>query len=101
MDHIGADVMTSLPLDFGSSGQSYVATDETPLPDIDVRFTVSAQRVIDRCKHSIQTSHEPDLTGHMTRAFWDTPECSVAKLMSEDGMLSDEFVSCLELMLGT
>jgi hypothetical protein len=102
MDHIGAEMMASLPLDLGSIGRSFMATDEIPLADIDVRFTVSAIRVIERCQKTLESSPDclPDLTEHLTRAFWDTPECSVAKLMVEDGILSDEFINCLEVLLG-
>jgi len=102
MDHIGEMMSAFVPPADVTSGYVQHTLAEIPLPDIDVPITPAAQRVIDRCAWYVETSYDDslDLADHFARAFWDVPECSVAKMMNDDGVLSNQFISCLETLLG-
>ena len=102
MDHIGELMTVGLPPSLAPSDFTAARFDDLPLPNIDVPLTSTAQSVIDRCLVLVNTSRDPrlNLTDHLTRAFWDTPECTVARLMTEDGILNDELVQSIEVMLG-
>ena len=102
MDQVGSEVITEFRPDLVSDACLAPPVDEIPLADIDVPCTASAQRVIERCRTYVECTSalESDLTDHLARAFWNTPECTVAKLMNEDGVLSAEFIASLEAMLG-
>lgn len=102
MDQVGSEAIPEFRPDLDLEHRVSTPTAEIPLADIDVPFTASAQRVIERCRTYVECATDLgcDLTDHLARAFWNTPECTVAKLMNEDGVLSAEFIASLEAMLG-
>ena len=102
MDHIGDMLSASMPPSAASSGHPNQQFGDLPLSNIDVPLTATAHRLIERCAWYVQTSFDDrlDLIDHFFCAVRETPECTVAKLLNEDGILPAEFISSLEMMLG-
>jgi ATP-dependent Clp protease ATP-binding subunit ClpA len=102
MDLFG-DIMTaSMPPNAAPTGHTQRPLGDLPLPNIDVPLTPAAQRLIDRCSWHVQTSFDDslDLIDHFVCAARETPECTVSKLMNEEGILPVEFINAIEQMLG-
>jgi ATP-dependent Clp protease ATP-binding subunit ClpA len=88
MDHFGEDTLAGIPPNMVSAesndSSSSDATHYTASPDIDVPFTPSAQRVIDRCVELADlVGGKAILTEHLLLAIAATPECAAAKLIAE------------------
>ena len=106
MDHIGEDTLAGIPPNLISDEavDSAVAdaTHYSPSPDIDVPFTPSAQRVIDRCVELADlVGGKAILTEHLLLAIASTPECAAAKLIAEHDHSSESMLSALQFVLGT
>jgi len=102
MDHFG-DIMTAtVPPNAATSGHAQRSFGDLPLPNIDVPLTAAAQHLIDRCSWYVQTSFDDslDLVDHFVCAVRETPECTVSKLMNEEGIFPTEFITAIEQMLG-
>jgi ATP-dependent Clp protease ATP-binding subunit ClpA len=106
MDHFGEDTLAGIPpnliADEPVDSTMADATHYSPSPDIDVPFTPSAQRVIDRCVELADlVGGKAILTEHLLLAIASTPECAAAKLIAEHDHSSESMLSALQFVLGT
>jgi ATP-dependent Clp protease ATP-binding subunit ClpA len=106
MDHFGEDTLAGIPPNMVSAetndSSSADATHYTASPDIDVPFTPSAQRVIDRCVELADlVGGKAILTEHLLLAIAATPECAAAKLIAEHDHSSESMLSALQFVLGS
>jgi ATP-dependent Clp protease ATP-binding subunit ClpA len=105
MDHFGEDTLAGIPPDLISAERAdRLASDAlqpAASPDIDVPFTPSAQRVIDRCLELADlVGGKAVMTEHLLLAIASTPECAAAKLIAEHDHSSENALSALEYVLG-
>ena len=104
MDHFGEDTLAGIPPDLisGDSERSPVADRPEPaaLPDIDVPFTPSARRVIDRCVELADLVGDTAvMTEHLLLAIASTPESAAAKLIAEHDHSSENALSAIQSIL--
>ena len=105
MDHFGEDTLAGVPPNLMAGDPTEPATpashDVTQAPDIDVPFTPSAQRVIDRCVELADlVGGKAILTEHLLLAIASTPECAAAKLIAEHDLSSESMLAALQFVLG-
>ena len=102
MDQFGEEMKALLPPDLVPTRSDSIANSgPAAASDIDVPFTPSAKRVIDRCaENADKRSPESLLTEDLLDAILATPECAAAKLISEHGWTTDELLTVLQFILG-
>ena len=102
MDQFGEDILRGLLPDLVPSDSDDGLIDGSSITDIDVPFTGSARRVLERCARYVDDAGpNASLVDMMMLAFHNTPECAVAHLMPEDEVLSEELLARLEQLLGS
>lgn len=103
MVHFGEETLAGIPPNLISATDDDAPAVESPppaTPDIDVPFTPSAQRVIDRCvEFADLVGGNAVLTEHLLLAIASTPECAAAKLIAEHDHSSESTMSALKFML--
>lgn len=106
MDHSGEEIQAGMPpdliptaipaADLGDQCADAVA------PDIDVPFTLAAERVIERCLELADlVGGSAVMTEHLLLAIASTPESAAAKLIAEHDLSSEGVLAAMHVMLGS